>query len=535
MSKLNKTLPVAALLGLCALIFFLRLHTYEEALERDVTIYAVIAHEMLDGRALYSDLWDHKPPAIYVTYAAAELIAGYGRDSIFLLNIAASFAALLGCYFAGSAAGGGRMGGFVAAGLWALASGDLALQGNQPNTELFLNAFLATGFAVFVRKEKNGLGLRGAVVAGVLFAVASLYKQVAVVQAGLLAFAYFASSPAGSRKKALAEMAILAAISVAGWALVISYFVAKGHGDAFREVVFTYNHYYSGSIWENLSQMLSWPSVSADVLAVMVSMAALSVVGIVLGLVFGPRRQWILFIAFCVATHICVLLPGRSFPHYYQLWLPPLAIGAGWAAALVKRILPASLSHLSYGVAGVACAILIALELPYYRLSAADWSAQKYGNIFLETDKLAYKINNLLSPSETFYEWGAESGLYFTSGRRPPSGVIFAYPMLAGPLAAKLSQRLLCDLERNRPDLIVVDGLALANTPRGNPVLKWFEENYRPFSKTNEFFVPIRHPPDVILAKDQFLLFVLKGGKLDAQKPGAGNEVAKSLSVSGRF
>ena len=532
---MNKTLPVAALLGLCALIFFLRLHTYEEPLERDVTIYAVIAHEMLDGRALYSDLWDHKPPAIYVTYAAAELIAGYGRDSIFLMNVTAAVATLLACYFAGSAAGGGRIGGFVAAALWALASGDLALQGNQPNTELFLNAFLATGFAVFVRKEKNGLGLRGAVVAGALFAVASLYKQVAVVQAGLLAFAYFASSPAGSRKRALAEMAILAAIGVAGWALVISYFVAKGHGDAFREVVFTYNHYYSGGIWENLSQMLSRPRVSLDVLVVTVSMAALSVIGMVLGLVFGPRRQWILFIALCIATHISVLLPGRPFPHYYQLWLPPLAIGGGWAVALLKRILPVSLSHLSYGVAGVACAILIALELPYYRLPAAGWSAQKYGTIFLETDKLAYKIDSLLSPSETFYEWGAESGLYFTSGRRPPSGVIFAYPMLDGPLAAKLSQRLLCDLERNRPDLIVVDGLTLANTPRGNPVLKWFEENYRPFSKTGMFSVRIAHPPLVILAKDQFLLFALKGGKLDAQKPGDGIETAKSLSVIGRF
>jgi 4-amino-4-deoxy-L-arabinose transferase-like glycosyltransferase len=104
-----------------------------------VTIYAVIAHEMLGGRALYSDLWDHKPPAIYVTYAAAELIPGNGRDSIFLLNVAAAVATLLACYFAGSAVGDGRIGGVIAAGLWALASGDLALQANQPNTRVFLS------------------------------------------------------------------------------------------------------------------------------------------------------------------------------------------------------------------------------------------------------------------------------------------------------------------------------------------------------------------------------------------------------------
>ena len=529
MDKLNKPLPVAALVGLCALIFFLRLHTYDEPLERDITIYAVIAHEMLDGKALYSDLWDHKPPAIYVTYAAAELIAGYGRDSIFLMNVAAALATLFACYFAGSAAGGGRVGGFVAAGLWALASGDLAIQGNQPNTEVFLNVFLVAGFAVFVRKGKNGLGLRGALLAGILFAVASLYKQVVVVQAGLLALACVASSPAVSRKKVLAEIAILAAVGVAAWALVIGYFVAKGHGEAFREVVFTYNRYYSGNIRENLSQMLSWPRVSPDVLAVTVSMAVLSVAGTVLGLVFGPRRPWILFLAFCVATHVAVLLPGRVFPHYYQLWVPPLAIGAGWAVALLKRILPARTSQLSYGVAGVACAVLIALEVPYYRFSAADWSAQKYGEIFLETDRLAYMIDKLLSPGETFYEWGAESGLYFTSKRQPPSGIIFAYPLLAGPVAAELSQRLLHDLERSKPDLIVVDGLVLAQTPRGHPILNWFEENYRSISKTDMFPVRILHPPLVILAEDQFLLLARKGSRLDGQKPGAVEKPAKSL------
>ena len=44
-----------------------------------------------------------------------------------------------GRYFAGSAAGDGRIGGVIAAGLWALASGDLALQANQPNTRVFLS------------------------------------------------------------------------------------------------------------------------------------------------------------------------------------------------------------------------------------------------------------------------------------------------------------------------------------------------------------------------------------------------------------
>lgn len=156
-SKLNRFLPAAALAGLCALVFFIRLHTYDEPLERDLTTYAVIAHEMLDGKALYSDLWDHKPPAIHVTYAAAESVVGYGRDSIFLMNVAGAIGILLAVYLAGSAAGGGQIGGLVAAGFWALASGDLALEGNQPNTELFLNFFLGLDLSSSSGRKKRAL------------------------------------------------------------------------------------------------------------------------------------------------------------------------------------------------------------------------------------------------------------------------------------------------------------------------------------------------------------------------------------------
>jgi len=514
-NKLGTTLSIAAIAGLSGLIFFARLHTYGEPLERDLTTYAVIGHEMLGGKTLYTDLWDHKPPAIYVTYAAAELIAGYGRDSIFLLNISVGFATLLACYFAGSAAGGGRLGGLVAATLWALASGDLAIEGNQPNTEVFLNALLTSGFAILMRAENRNLGLRAALLIGLSFAVASLYKNIAVVEAALLALAYFAWPAADSRKKALVNVVIIAVIGVLAWGLVLTYFAAQGQGKAFTEAVFTYNAYYSGSIWQNLGHAVTWPRVSADVLVALFPLAILSLAGTILGLIFGPRRPWIFLLTFAIATHIAVLLPGRFFPHYYQLWLPPLAIGGGWSVSFLKRILPAAFSRLVYIVAGTTCGILLMLELSYYSLPAEIWSVKKYGRIFLETERVARQIDHLLPPTATFYEWGDESGFYFTSGHRPSSGVFLAEPTLAGPLAEKLSRRLIDDLERAKPTLIVIDSLTLAQTARGHPVLHWLEENYRPFSRTDKFSVPIGCAPHLILAQDQFVLLSRKPEKLD--------------------
>ncbi|MEP7014212.1 MAG: hypothetical protein ABI925_02110 [Verrucomicrobiota bacterium] len=498
MGKLKKVFPVAVLVVLCGLIFFSRLHTYDEPLDRDLTTYAVIAHEMLSGKALYSDLWDHKPPAIHVTYAAAELIAGYGRDSIFLMNITAAVATLLACYWAGSAAGGGRTGGCFAAAFWALASGNLAIEGNQPNTEVFLNACLATAFAILVRKRN--LGTWAAVLVGLLFAAASLYKQVVLVQAALLLGAYCLCCESTSRKRAIIDAMIIAAIGAAMWGLVFAYFFMRGSGPAFTEAVFTYNNYYAKSGWNyTVSNFQGWPTVSHDVLAIALSMMVLVIAGLVHGLTFGPRRHWTLLLAFLASTGIAVLLPGWFYWHYHQLWLPPLAIGSGWAIALFRRLLPTTLSALSYSVGGVACAVVVMAQVPDYLAPAEAWSYNKYGIIFLGTDQFAYRLNRLLPPGATFYEWGSETELYFSSQRRPASGILFAYPMLSGPLMDKLSQRLISDLEKSRPDLIIVGKNTLAETNPGHPVIHWFKENYRPFSET-----------------DLFILLARKGGTLEA-------------------
>jgi hypothetical protein len=94
---------LAVLISLSLVIALQRWHTYNEPLEHDLTLYAVFGHELLNGRPLYSDLWDNKPPGIFVTYAAAEKIAGYGPGAIYLLGVLGAIVTMLGLYAAGSA------------------------------------------------------------------------------------------------------------------------------------------------------------------------------------------------------------------------------------------------------------------------------------------------------------------------------------------------------------------------------------------------------------------------------------------------
>lgn len=126
---------------------------------------------------------------------------------------------------------------------------------------------------------------------------------------------------------------------------------------------------------------------------------------------------------------------------------------------------------------------------------------QKYGGIFLESEKLATRIDNLLPPGATFYEWGNETGFYFSTQREPLSGLIFAYPMQNGPLAPKLTWRLLNDLRHHEPELVVAANQTVSLTP-DHPVVGWIDQNYRPLWRTHSFVVLVR-----------------KGGELDRHNP----------------
>lgn len=495
---------ILALVVLAAVISVVRLHTYDEPLERDITGTAVMGRELLEGRALYSDAWDHKPPAMHVTHALSQLVAGHGRGAIYLLGLVSALATLTGVYAAGAAAGG-TPAGLWAAAFWTVISGDLWLQANQPNTEAFMNACLVWAFALLVRVERDRPGFGRFVAIGVLIALASLYKTVVVASAALLALAWLAWPPPGSggRRRAVASVGVLATVGVVAWVLVVGYFAATGRFQAFNEAVFAYNRFYAGSITANLAKLFK-PAVHQAMIST-IPIVACAAVGAVLGLYRGDRRRWAYLLAWALGTAIAVAAPGKFYPHYSQLWLPLLAVGGGWTAGVLARLAPPRIASLPHFAGFIVIALLVVYQLPLYQLSPDDFSRVKYRtDLFVEERNLAREIATLLTPEESFYEFGAETGLYFESRRRPVTGAFYAYPLLSGPVAAKLSERVVKDLARRPPDLfVVVDWTAGAR----NPVLDWAKANYRLAPGD-----PMRGP---------FLLYVRPGSALERRMDAA--------------
>lgn len=491
---------------LALLIVLLRLHTYEEPFERDLNYYAVIAHEMVHGQHLYTEVADHKPPAPHLTYAFAEVLVGYGKQQMYFLGVLAATLTLLGLYCAGRAVSGRRSVGLVAAACWAIICHDLRLQANQPNTEVFINASVVWGVALWFGLRGPSMQWRRVIGIGLLFLWASFYKHVAVTIPAVIGLAYIAwPGPELSRRQAVLQVGGVAGVGVAGWSLLIGYFAVRGGLEPFIDQVFLVNQHYSSGMWNNILKGLS-PTIffRGAILKLLPCLFVAGLAAMFLPQLAGQRRSWAIYLSWAVATFVAVSLPGKYYPHYYQFWLPLIALGFG---LLVWSVLQFRSWKRWAGIGLILIAGMLTTvhELSFFLLSAEEWSLNKYRDgMYVQSRSLGLKLNEILEGEETFFEWGGEPGLYFNSQRRPVTGVVAAFMALPGFVgehtAEKLTQRTMQDLERARPDLIVVSEQMAAWTHESHPFIRWFTPRYTAFDKYG-----------------QFVLFARRGSRLEAR------------------
>ena len=474
----------------CLAIVAVRARGYGEPFDRDVGTYAVIAREMRHGRLLYTDLFDHKPPAIYGLFAAAQAVAGVGEASVFVIGVFSATVTALALFSAGARVGGAPAG-VVAAASWAALSADLALQADQPNVEAPLNACLAIAFAALVAIRSVRMD-RPVVTAGVFLGLAMLFKPVVAPDVAALALAHvLIPPPAVCRRRAVLQASVIVALCAAPLILLAAYFALRGRSaDAWLALV-TYNASYGGSLSATLREGLR-PSRLLP--AILRHATPLAVVAVSAPLSWWRcrrvPREWALLIAWLVSTPVAVALPGKFFPHYYQLWLPPLCIAAAWAvAAIAQRTGRPAMA--AVGVGSVLVVVLGLAEAPIYALSAEERSRAKYGDVFIRSREVALEVERL-APGETLFVWGNEPEIYLYTGLPPPTGVLWADHMMFGATHVALRSRALQQLSIADPELVV---WSEDNPPPPGALGRWFRESYveaRSFLRVAGFSVWLR-------------------------------------------
>jgi 4-amino-4-deoxy-L-arabinose transferase-like glycosyltransferase len=286
---------------------------YEPRWYGDEGIFAAIAQNMRDGRTLYSEAWDNKPPLIFVTYALIQSAFGTGvmplhavTSGVVIGTQVAVMAIALRLYGPWRALAAGVAFAFVMC--TPIIEGNLALT----ETYMILPATLAV--LVFVvaqsrEERRRDVWYAGA---GLLLSVAVAYKQVAVFDAAAIATMVWLT-----HERPLRALAPFAAGLVVPQVVLLAVFAGMGAlGDYWYAIVGSLGVYSALSDEKGPLVRFAGYVPALLVLAYLVRRQRL---GGEVGIAHFPML-WLAF-AFAGATS-----SSFEFPHYLQQAAPAAAL-----------------------------------------------------------------------------------------------------------------------------------------------------------------------------------------------------------------
>jgi hypothetical protein len=503
MSPTAKIIPdrmLIILIGLLAIMALMRLYTWDQPLMNDLATNAMIANEILEGKILYSEIWSDRAPLIFWTYALAQLIVGYGLQEIYFLWLVTNAFTLMGVYVCASAGNRGSTYGLWAAAFYALISCDPMMEANQPNAEVFMNACMIWALAVLLRDDGAGNGVRSGIMIGLLFGAASFYKSHAIFMAIGLALAHICLPPGGNEKRtrAIRQVACGLGVGVGLWGTLFAYLKLSGTFDDFWDGVYVFMQYYVGNSGNNLLTGLSAKFLFSKHLGNVAPLAIFCLIGLLVCRRQIFQREGFLLVTYGIIVWIMVTLPGQFFAHYYQFWLPFLAVLSAWTLANLKIQLGEKY-YRSINRAGIIILVLLLTQARFYFKSPDEWTELIHGKRFVASKHTAELIRPLLHPGETIYNWGFETGFYFyTQSRLPTGSGWWMISLNKGPIKNKLAQRMRQEFSMKPPELFVVSPYR-----DGWPIPDWLMSKFQPF-RDNKPFSP-------------FKIYYLRGGAVESR------------------
>jgi hypothetical protein len=477
--RFAEPLMVAAVLLLCVLYMAGMLYrTYDDPAGADQGLNATLGHGLVQGRLLYADMWDQKPPGVYVAYALAELAVGYGPQQFFVLNLLGWTVALLGLYQSGKLLVG-KSAGLGAGLIWAFLV-VLPEWFTQPNAEVFISAAMAWSYFALLRLSSRPRW-GWACAFGAAVGLASMFKPTIFAAAGLMGVGYIAGSwrQNGNPWLAARHMLAVAGVSLALWAACLSLFWYQGSLGDFYDTVVLYNRHYSGNMLHNIAH-IRYLTYRNYLLLVILPCLLIPFVSRVQASQ-AQRSGWLALAGWGAGCAIAIALTGHWYMHYYQLWMPVYALAAG---ALLMTPLAGSFPRHAITRSFLLAAVIGPLVYfhPFH-----DVPDQRFDHNRADCRRLGIAIDRVLLPSETAYVFGYlgnTGGVYFACHRQPPCGIIFDFPLESGPLVKKFEQRILHDLDQNPPDLIVLSKRSFGPALEGKPVpwgqklVDWIAQHY---------------------------------------------------------
>lgn len=441
------------LLLVLLLVFFLRLPTlFEPNWYGDEGIYLAVGQAIRRGAVLYRDIWDNKPPLLYLIYTVNPVL-WWAK----LTATAAVLGTTLGVYLLTRKLSTPPASQGVALRAWALTAAGVTgallslplLEGTVANAELYFTLPIILGaYLLFTDLNTNHQSLVTPVMIGALLSAAFLLKIPAVFDfAGLILAALIIQ-----KFKTVKYFLPLILVPLITLISLIIYFYS--------------NHALPDFLTASLSQNASYVAVDSGSFSrlsnpLFVKAVFLVLVLLVLLVLFVKKKisRELLFLSFWFGFSLYgALLSSRPYLHYLLQIVPPGIILAGYFLTnFRKTIILNSLSPAAFGEEhklGLGLFIILlflvarnftgafALDSRTYYQNWFDYvserkSWEEYAAYFDPQTLNSYAIANYLtshtSPTDPVFVWGDNAFIYVLSGRPPATKFIQAHHLSTIP------------------------------------------------------------------------------------------------------
>ncbi len=512
----TRALASVTLLILAGAALLARIVSIVEPLGIDQSLWASAVHGMSRGQALYVDVWEQRPPGIYLTYLAGFSLFGWTEAAVAWLDILAAAVTTVLLWRLGRRLAD-ELTGALAAALFAVLTIPAGLYGyggflERSVCETFIVVCVGAA-ALGATRIGDGRGMGWALLTGVFGGLAALYKPNAALYLPAVWIWWLVVLPAGQRRlsTALRVGVWLTAGAALPVALTTLWLWKIGAMDAAWTAIVEFNRYY---VTEGLATT-EHAVVFADRVFLRIKTDPVWAGGVAASLVACWRlvRTRTLpplpALALCwgAAATVVILVNGiRLFNSYFLQAHAPLCLMAAWW--LADRATTARL-HIA-GRMALAVAMLALFVTGPYPVRAAEQTVADWRRLTGQVEQMAYleafggyannrgysaranqEVADYLrlhtSGDDTVFLFGINgAGVYFLADRLTAHRFLrvnFFFPS-AFPDPAFTLDAVTADLARRRPRYVVVENLhaasvigpALAGLTREPPVVALLED-----------------------------------------------------------
>lgn len=439
---------------------------------KDEGIYQVVGREIASGKMLYKDIWDNKPPLLYLIYAVFD-------GNLFSVKLASLFAGLLSLFAFYALSGkifAKNLSRYIATLLYGFLFATPLLEGNIANAENFmLLPIIFAGYFVlnFSENEKN----KYLVFAGVLLSIAFIIKVVAVfdfaaffIFLSVIFLDNFIKEKKDTRVSFLSSQVLFFVSFLSLFFIVFLYFFFNG----------AISDFLSGVLSQNLSYV-NYQNVFIFPMGILILKSIL--LFFVLFFLIAKRKKISkgdLFIYLWIALSVySAFFSQRPYTHYLLVMLPAFCLLYGRIIENGnRRIIHTGLFIVLILISYFYFTVYkkpLSYYINYIEFITNHKSIVLYERFFDELTPRDYEIasfiNAEVNKSESVFLWSDSAQIYALSHKAPLGKYIVAYHITFyknATLETKIA------IEKNKPRYII----QTTNAPFAKDILSSYRLKY---------------------------------------------------------